>query len=239
MKMKRYWTRLTALIGMGLIGAVTIAVWAEQNEVEEKISLDQTPAAVKATILKEAAGGTIKEIERETKNGKTIYEAEVIIGGKEVEIKVAPDGTLLGKECEDDEENVQISLDKVPQAARKALLKLAGKAKITEVEQQKKHGAVLYEAEWKVNGQEREATVTAEGALVKLEEEIAAKDVPGAVKRAAAKIFPDTADLEFEKKTVIMYEVEGKINGKKHERLIWPTGKVKVTRHKKQGHRND
>jgi len=68
---------------------------------EEQVTLDQVPQAVKATILAEAKGGTIKEIERETKNGKTVYEAEVVLDGKEVEIKVASDGTLLAKEVED------------------------------------------------------------------------------------------------------------------------------------------
>ncbi|HUW20972.1 MAG TPA: PepSY-like domain-containing protein [Sedimentisphaerales bacterium] len=76
----------------------------DENE-EEKLSIDQVPAAVKSTIVKEAAGGTIKEIETETEDGKTIYEAEVIINGQEVEIKVAADGTLLSKKAEDDDDD--------------------------------------------------------------------------------------------------------------------------------------
>jgi uncharacterized membrane protein YkoI len=73
----------------------------DDDEDEEQVSIDEVPAAVKATILKEAQGGTIKEIERETEDGKTVYEAEVIINGEEVEIEVAADGTLLSKEVED------------------------------------------------------------------------------------------------------------------------------------------
>jgi len=232
MNAERHWIALAALIGVAVVGVVTLAVWAGENE--EEVSLDQVPAAVKATILKEAGGGTIKEIERETKNGKTVYEAEVIIDGKEIEIKVASDGTLLGKkaENEEDEEEEKVSLDQVPEPARKALLKLAGEGKITEVERENKHGVVLYEAEWKVNGREHEATVTAEGDLVELaEEDLAPADVPGAVKRAAAKIFPNAAALEYEKKMFVMYEVEGKVKGKKRELLISPTGKI--VRHKK------
>jgi uncharacterized membrane protein YkoI len=65
------------------------------------------PPAVKTTILKEAEGGTIKEIESETRNGQTTYEAEVVINGKKFEIKVAADGMLLGKKAEeaDDDNN--------------------------------------------------------------------------------------------------------------------------------------
>ena len=78
----------------------------EQNPVadedEEEISLDQVPAAVKATILAEAKGAPIKEVEREIKNGRTVYEAEWVVNGQEIEIKVAPDGTLLKREIEEE-----------------------------------------------------------------------------------------------------------------------------------------
>lgn len=70
---------------------------------EKEVTIDQVPAAVKATLLAEAKGATIQEIEMETKDGKTVYEAEVIIDGWEVDIVVASDGTLLGKETEDDD----------------------------------------------------------------------------------------------------------------------------------------
>lgn len=73
----------------------------DEDEDEEQVSIDQVPTAVKTTILKEAKGGTIKKIERETEDGKTIYEAEAIINGQEVEIKVAADGKLLSKKVED------------------------------------------------------------------------------------------------------------------------------------------
>jgi len=77
----------------------------DEDEDEEQVSIDQVPAPVKATILSEAQNGTIKEIEQENENGQIIYDADVIINGQEVEIKVAADGTLLSKKVEDDDEN--------------------------------------------------------------------------------------------------------------------------------------
>ncbi len=77
----------------------------DDDEDEQQLSIDEVPAAVKATILVEANGGTIKEIERENEDGQTVYEAEVVIDGQEVEIKVAEDGRLLGKELEDDDDD--------------------------------------------------------------------------------------------------------------------------------------
>lgn len=73
----------------------------DEGEDEEQVSINDVPKAVRATILKHAKGGEIKEIELEDEDGKIIYEAEIIIGGKEVELKVAPNGRLLSKETDE------------------------------------------------------------------------------------------------------------------------------------------
>jgi uncharacterized membrane protein YkoI len=185
------------------------------------------PAAVKATILKESAGGKITEIERETKGGKTVYEAEFLLDGKEVEIQIAADGALLGRESgaeEDDEDD--LTIDQVPDPARSALLKLAGGAKILEAGREMEHGALIYEAEWVTNGTEHEAAVTADGTLVEIEEVVPVKEAPAAVRAAIAKHFGAEVKVVVEKKMVVVYEVEAKIDGKEKELVVFPTGRV-------------
>ena len=61
----------------------------------DEVRIDQVPPAVRATIEREARGGRIEEIERETKNGRVVYKIEFVQGDKEYEIRVAQDGTLL------------------------------------------------------------------------------------------------------------------------------------------------
>ena len=105
--MKRKWV-VVAVLALGAVALVAGAALAEKaRKHEEKVTLDQVPQAVKATILKEAGGAKIKEIEKETKGERTVFEAEFVKDGKEIEIKVAPDGTLLKRkaEKEDDEED--------------------------------------------------------------------------------------------------------------------------------------
>ena len=68
---------------------------------EQKVSIDQVPPVVKATILSQAGSGTVEEIEQETKDGKTVYGADLVIDGKKFEIKVSSDGKLLDKQAED------------------------------------------------------------------------------------------------------------------------------------------
>lgn len=67
------------------------AVAAASNDVP----FDALPAAVKATIQKEVKGGSILDIERDTKGGKPIFEVEFVDAGVEWELHVAPDGALL------------------------------------------------------------------------------------------------------------------------------------------------
>ena len=74
----------------------------EENEV--KVALDQVPAAVQATLKEEAKGVAITEVDKETDDGKTVYETDVVIKGKNYEIKVAEDGTLISKKLENDDD---------------------------------------------------------------------------------------------------------------------------------------
>ena len=88
------------------VGFVSTAWAGSGKETEKEVTLDEVPAAVKKTILKEADGNKIEEIEEVSKDGKVVYyEAEWKADGKEVEIEVDPDGKLLSKEVEDDDDD--------------------------------------------------------------------------------------------------------------------------------------
>ena len=173
---------------MGLIGLLVAAglalcigaVATQQTAQEEReVSIDQVPAAVKAAILAQAGTGTIEEVELGNENGQIIYEADVIIDGQEVEIKVAPDGTLLGKEGDDegdddaeeaddddDEQEEQVSLADVPEAVKAAIMKEAGGAEIKEIEKETEGGRTIYSAEVIIAGQEVDFEIAPDGALL-------------------------------------------------------------------------
>jgi hypothetical protein len=95
---------LAAVLSVGLAGAVTSPAMAgeKKDQQDVKIPMDQVPAAVKATITKEAKGGKIGDIDKETEKGKTVYSADVTIDGKAFEVKVAEDGTLISNKADDD-----------------------------------------------------------------------------------------------------------------------------------------
>jgi len=83
----------------------------EANEV--KMTLDQVPPPVRATLQQEAGTATIKSVDREqTKKGDTVYETDVMQGGKNWEIRVAPDGKLLSKKVDNEENEKSSSKEK-------------------------------------------------------------------------------------------------------------------------------
>jgi len=63
--------------------------------VEEEVTLDSIPAAARAAIEKQAAGGKITKVETLTKGKTVTYEAAVVRKGKTSEIAVAADGSAV------------------------------------------------------------------------------------------------------------------------------------------------
>ncbi len=68
-------------------------------EIEEQVSLDSLPPAVKAGLQVKAGTGKILKVESLTKHDKLVaYEAVVQTEGKKKEIQVGPDGKPLAHE---------------------------------------------------------------------------------------------------------------------------------------------
>lgn len=79
----------------------------DRDHDEQDVTMEQLPAAARATLTREAANGKIDEIDKHTHDGRIEYEADVIIDGKKWEIAVREDGQLLKKQLdeEDDDED--------------------------------------------------------------------------------------------------------------------------------------
>lgn len=104
MKRKRL-TIIGVVAGVGLALCIGAVATQQILDKEKEVSIEQVPDVVKAALLAEANGGAIREIEMDTEDGRTVYEAEVVVNGVEVDVRVAADGTLLGKEAEDDDDD--------------------------------------------------------------------------------------------------------------------------------------
>jgi hypothetical protein len=70
---------------------------AEPEPGEVKVKLDDTPPAVRATIDKELVDGELEDISRKQRDGKTVYETDIIKDGGKWEVVVAEDGSIASK----------------------------------------------------------------------------------------------------------------------------------------------
>ena len=104
---RRIMWAIAIIIGLGAIGALVYGNM-DKEENKQKLAMTDLPPAVQKTIQDNLAGGTVTETTKETKDGKTYYEAQVQkSGGEKVEIKVAENGSLIGvgKEKEEDDDD--------------------------------------------------------------------------------------------------------------------------------------
>ena len=73
----------------------------DEQDRSEKVEFSALPAAVKKTVTAELAGASIDNIERDKNNGKVVYKVEAkLADGRDIDLEVAENGTLLEKDIE-------------------------------------------------------------------------------------------------------------------------------------------
>ncbi|MBK9974078.1 MAG: hypothetical protein IPP14_04815 [Planctomycetes bacterium] len=121
------------------------------------------------------------------------------------------------------EKKEALTLDKLPEAAKTAITKLAGDNKLTKLVEKGKKDAKTYKAEWTADSKDHEVVVSAEGKVLKSEDDVDAKDVPQTVQDAAKKAAPEGAKLEWVKiteGTKTLFEATASKDGKELKTLL-------------------
>ena len=89
---------------LAVVGLIVVMSGCATGKEEVSVKFSDCPAAVQKTITEYAGGVQFPEVDKETKkDGRVVYEAKgKRADGKKMEIKVAPDGHLVGLENGDD-----------------------------------------------------------------------------------------------------------------------------------------
>lgn len=77
----------------------------EDEDEEVHIKIGDAPAAVQKTLMREAAGVKIEKVDKLSRDGRTLYEADAKIDGKIYEMIVTAEGLLLSKELDEDDDD--------------------------------------------------------------------------------------------------------------------------------------
>ena len=108
---------------------------------ERKIERGDLPSAVEKTVASESRGAKIRGFSEEKENGKTYYEAEMIVNGHTKDIQIDTSGAIV-------EVEEQVAMDALPAEVKAGLQARAGDGKLVKVETiTKKDKLVAYEAQ--------------------------------------------------------------------------------------------
>jgi biopolymer transport protein ExbD len=130
--------KMSRILMVSVLAVLVLAVPSMAQE--KKLQKSDLPAAVQKTADEQAKGATVKGYSSEVEDGKTIYEVQLTVNGKNRDVSIDATGAVI--EVED-----QVEFDSLPAPVQAGLKAKASKGKILSVEALSKKGKlVAYEA---------------------------------------------------------------------------------------------
>lgn len=134
---------------------------ASVSAAEKPVKMDSLPPAVRKTVQEQSKGASIRGLSQEIEDGNTFYEAELKINGRNQDVLIDPNGSVVEIEEE-------VSFDSLPAAVKDAIRKRAVRGRIVLVELVSKNGSpVAYEAKIKTAGKVSEVRINPGGSPTK------------------------------------------------------------------------
>ncbi|MEK6325452.1 MAG: hypothetical protein AABN33_27745 [Acidobacteriota bacterium] len=132
---------------------------------EKPVKMKDLPEAVRKTVQEQSKGATVRGLAKETKDGKTYYEAELKVMGHKKDVLMDPSGAVVEIEEE-------VALSSLSPEVKATIEKNAGKGKIESVETITKNNTLeAYEAHVSTAGKKSEIKVAPDGQLISVEQD--------------------------------------------------------------------
>jgi uncharacterized membrane protein YkoI len=123
----------------------------------------------------------------------------------------------------------KITRSELPPAVEKTVVAQSAGATIHGFSTEKENGQTLYEVEMTVNGHSKDVSMTADGSVVEVEEQVALDSLSPEVKAGLQAKAGSGKILKVESLTkkdkLVAYEAQVQTNGKKSEVQVGPDGK--------------
>src|SRR5258706_14767857 len=92
--------RMKTLLQTTLVLSIVVAGVIFAADTEKKVKMKDLPAAVQQDVKEQSKGATLKGLATEVENGKTVYEAELSVGGHGKDVTFDADGKIVSVEEE-------------------------------------------------------------------------------------------------------------------------------------------
>ncbi len=123
----------------------------------------------------------------------------------------------------------RIKRSDLPAGVEKTVQAQSAGATIRGFSTEKENGQILYEAELTVSGHSKDISMTADGTIVEIEEQVSLDALPAEVKAGLQAKAGNGKILKVEsltkKNKIVAYEAKVETNGKKTEIQVGPNGK--------------
>ncbi len=123
----------------------------------------------------------------------------------------------------------KIARSELPPAVEKTVAAQSAGATIRGYSTEKENGQTLYEVEMTVNGHSKDVSMTADGSIVEVEEQVAldslSPEVKAGLEAKAGKGKITKVESLTKKDKLVAYEAQVQTNGKKSEVQVGPDGK--------------
>ena len=135
----------------------------------EKVPVTQLPDAVQKAIKDQSQGQNLEHVDRETKNGQTVYDAEFQRKGLNRHVVFTADGTVVpGRHVSDltTSRHPTMALGDLPLPVQKTVKEQQGGRTIADIHKEMKNGQAVYQVEFKDKGANSHIFVASDGSMV-------------------------------------------------------------------------
>jgi len=155
------------LIGISAACALIAGTGALQVRADQ-VPLAQLPEAVQKAVKTYSQGETLEHVERESKNGQTVYEAEFKRGGLNRRVTFAADGTIVPDKHVADIFGTEPSMavTDLPAAVQKTVKEQQAGRDVADIDKEMWNGKAVYEVEFKEKGPNSRIYIASDGSIV-------------------------------------------------------------------------
>jgi uncharacterized membrane protein YkoI len=203
----------------------------------DKVPLAQVPDAVQKAIKAQAQGETVQDVERESRDGRNVYEVEFKREGINRHVKFAEDGSVLptGEVGGAFKTSPTVAMNQLPAAVQKTIREQQAGRTVEDIDKEMWNGQTVYEVEFKERGPNSRIHIASDGTLVvdkpgavrSLLKGTQLSDTPKAVQATVKRIAGNAEIADVDKETWQgrnAYEVEIRREGANRELLIAEDG---------------
>ena len=164
------------------IGAAALVVGCNRTSVEQASqAFNQAPAPVQETVRSRAPNAEVAAVNKETRNGITVYRIEFRDGQRHPPMEIAGDGTIVKYEAgtaamggmgsprveEKGSGSKGTEFSALPVNVQQAIAQNAPKAAVSDVRRLEENGRVIYEVTYAGQGTSPVLRVAVDGTVIK------------------------------------------------------------------------